>query len=124
MPASRAGSVGVGVRSCEEESQMIRWILVLWPSFVVAGVAVSLFFTLVNPRELYLFGEIVEFSQIATYSIGFFAFWALCAASSLLTLYLVDKPAHVEQPKPTRKSRPSSTRRIDSALQAQHHAHG
>lgn len=106
---------------------MIRWILVLWPSFLVAGVAVTLFFTLVNPRELYLFGEIVEFSPLATYSIGFFAFWALCAASSLLTLYLVEKPAHVEQPRPTRKSRPSSSRhsrRIDTALHGQHHAHG
>lgn len=71
---------------------MIRWILVLWPSFLVAGVAETLFFTLVNPRELYLLGEVVEFSPLATYSMGFFAFWALCAASSLLTLYLVCSP--------------------------------
>jgi hypothetical protein len=106
---------------------MIRWILVLWPSFVVAGVAVTLFFTLVNPRELYLFGEIVEFSPIATYSIGFFAFWALCAASSVLTLYLVGKPASAEQPKPTRKSRPSGPRGLRQAGTAppgHHHAHG
>lgn len=107
---------------------MIRWILVLWPSFLVAGVAVTLFFTLVNPRELYLFGEIVEFSPIATYSIGFLAFWVLCAASSLLTLYLVEKPAHVEHPEPKRKSRPSTTRhsrRIgDTAPHGHHHAHG
>lgn len=73
---------------------MLRWILVLWPSFVVAGIAEMLFFTLVNPRELYLFGEVVEFAPIATYSIGFFGFWALCAASSLLTLYLAEKPEH------------------------------
>lgn len=73
---------------------MIRWILVLWPSFLAAGVAVTLFFTLVNPRELYLFGEVVSFSPIATYSIGFFAFWALCASSSLLTLYLCCTPDH------------------------------
>jgi hypothetical protein len=106
---------------------MIRWILVLWPSFLAAGVAVSLFFTLVNPRELYLFGEIVDFSPIATYSIGFFAFWALCAASSVLTLYLVEKPVSVEEPKPTRNSRPSGTMkspRPDPELHGQHHAHG
>ena len=59
---------------------MIKWILVLWPSFVVAGIAEMLFFTLVNPRELYLFGNTVEYSPLATYSIGFFAFWVVCAA--------------------------------------------
>lgn len=94
MPAGEAGSASKGIRSsCEGESQMIKWILVLWPSFLVAGVAVSLFFTLINPRELYLFGEVVEFSAIATYSIGFFGFWLLCASSSLLTLYLVGRPS-------------------------------
>ncbi|AUN95353.1 hypothetical protein [Pseudazoarcus pumilus] len=76
----------------------MKWILVLWPSFLVAGVAESLFFTLVNPREFYLFGETVAFSPIATYSIGFFAFWAVCAASSLLTLYLVGRPPRAHPP--------------------------
>lgn len=76
----------------------MKWILVLWPSFLVAGVAESLFFTLVNPRELYLFGETVAFSPIATYSIGFFAFWAVCAASSLLTVYLLGRPPSPHPP--------------------------
>ena len=96
---------------------MIRWILVLWPSFLAAGVAVTLFFTLVNPRELYLFGEVVNFSPIATYSIGFFAFWALCAASSMLTLYLVCAPDQGRK----RTERPSSG---PVAVPHQHHAHG
>lgn len=62
---------------------------VLWPSFLVGGIAEGLFFTVINPRELYLFGEPVEFSLIATYSIGFFCFWGICAASSLTTSYLL-----------------------------------
>jgi hypothetical protein len=77
---------------------MIKWVLVLWPSFLVAGIAEMAFFTLINPQELYLLGEAVEFSPIATYSIGFFAFWTLCAASSLLTLYLAGKPSGPQRP--------------------------
>ncbi|WP_300436217.1 hypothetical protein [Zoogloea sp.] len=66
---------------------MLKLIQVLWPSFLVAGVAEIVFFTVVAPRELYLFGEPAHFSAIATYSIGFFAFWIVCAASSLTTLF-------------------------------------
>lgn len=61
---------------------------VLWPSFLVAGIAEGIFFTVINPQELYLFGQVVEFSHTATYSFGFFAFWSVCAASSWLTSYL------------------------------------
>ena len=66
--------------------QKILWVL--WPSFIVAGVAEGIFFTVINPQELYLFGEPAHFSKIATYSIGFFGFWMVCDASSLLTVFL------------------------------------
>ena len=39
---------------------MQRLIWILWPSFVVAGIAEAVFFTLIDPQELYLFGEPVE----------------------------------------------------------------
>ena len=48
---------------------MKKLIEVLWPSFLVAGLAEIVFFTVVNPQELYLFGEPVHFSATATYSI-------------------------------------------------------
>jgi hypothetical protein len=67
---------------------MQRLIWILWPSFVVAGIAEAVFFTLIDPQELYLFGEPVNYSRLATYSIGFFAFWALCAASSAFTCFI------------------------------------
>ncbi len=67
---------------------MKRLMWVLWPSFVVAGIAEAAFFTLIDPQELYLFGEAVEFSRMATYSIGFFCFWAVCAASSMFTCFI------------------------------------
>jgi hypothetical protein len=46
---------------------------------------------------LYLFGEPVHFSKIATYSIGFFGFWAVCAASSLMTWFLQIGAAEVNK---------------------------
>ena len=53
---------------------MMKLIQVLWPSFLVAGIAEVVFFTVIAPQELYLFGQPVYFSPIATYSIGFFGF--------------------------------------------------
>ncbi len=67
---------------------MLRLLWVLWPSFVIAGVGEVVFFTVISPRELYLFGEPVKFSPMATYSIGFLCLWALCAASSAFTFFL------------------------------------
>ncbi len=64
-----------------------KLIWILWPSFLVAGVAEILFFTVIDPQELYLFGEAVRFSPLATYSIGFFGFWLVCAASSMTTCF-------------------------------------
>nr|WP_306441165.1 hypothetical protein [Methyloversatilis sp. XJ19-13] len=65
--------------------------LVSWPSFLVAAVAELVFFSVINPQELYLLGEPVGFSPVATYSIGFFGFWAVAGASSLLTAWLAEK---------------------------------
>lgn len=67
---------------------MKSFAFVFWPSFMVAAAAEVAFFTLIAPQELYLFGEPVRFSMLATYTIGFFGFWAVCAASSSLTCFL------------------------------------
>jgi len=74
---------------------MKRLLWVLWPSFAVAGVAEVLFFTLIDPQELYLFGEPVNFSRMTVYSLGFFGFWVTCAASSLFTCFLQRAPDEV-----------------------------
>lgn len=70
---------------------------VIWPAFLVGGIAEGVFFTVINPRELYLLGEPVTYSPMATYSIGFFAFWSICAASSWLTGILLRSAAEVNQ---------------------------
>lgn len=70
---------------------MNQVIWVLWPSFVAAAIAEAVFFVLIDPRQLYLLGEPVEFSATATYSIGFFLFWLVCAAASLMTYFMLQK---------------------------------
>jgi hypothetical protein len=67
---------------------MKKAIQILWPSFVVGGLGEVLFFTVFDPRELYLFGEPTSLSRLAVYSIGFFLCWAFAAASSAFTCFL------------------------------------
>lgn len=71
---------------------MQRAIWVLWPSFIMAGVAEGVFFTLFDPMDLHLFGEPVTLSRTAIYTLGFFGFWLVAAASSIGTCFL-QRPA-------------------------------
>jgi hypothetical protein len=68
---------------------MKQVIWVLWPAFIAAGIAEVAFFTLIDPRQLYLLGQPVEVSATATYSIGFLLFWLLCVGSSLMTYLML-----------------------------------
>jgi hypothetical protein len=63
-------------------------IHILWPSFIVGGIGEVLFFTIFDPKELYLFGEPSSLSRLGVYSIGFFLCWAFAAASSAFTCFL------------------------------------
>jgi hypothetical protein len=62
------------------------WIL--WPSFLVGGMAEGIFFTVFDPADLHLFGNPLELSRTAVYTLGFFVFWAFAAMSSALTCFL------------------------------------
>ncbi len=61
------------------------WIL--WPSFVVGGIATALFFSVLDPVDFIFVGPL-ELSRSAGYSIGFFLFWGVAAASSAFTSFL------------------------------------
>jgi hypothetical protein len=74
---------------------MQRAIWVLWPSFIVGGMAETIFFTLFDPMDLHLFGEPPGLGRMAIYTLGFFAFWAFAAASSALTCYLQQSASDV-----------------------------
>lgn len=82
--------------------QKLFWII--WPSFIVAGIAEMLFFTVIDPQELHFFGEAVQLSRIAIYSIGFFTFWGVCAASSMTTCFFQRTAAEINRcPLPPRE---------------------
>ena len=65
----------------------IIWIL--WPAFIAAGIAEVVFFTIVDPKQLYLLGQPIELPAITTYSIGFIALWLMCIGSSLMTYFML-----------------------------------
>lgn len=67
---------------------MKRVIWILWPAFIVAGVAEVIFFTVFDPMELHLFGQPAGISRLAVYSFGFLFLWVFAAASSALTCFL------------------------------------
>lgn len=61
---------------------------VLWPAFLMAAVAVGVFFSMIDPQELEVVGLHLADSREAAYTLGFFLFWALFTASSALTWFL------------------------------------
>jgi hypothetical protein len=65
-----------------------KWLVLAWASFVVAGVAEILFFTVIDPAQLYFLGREVELGPLATYSVGFLFFWLFAAASSAFSTFL------------------------------------
>jgi len=72
-------------------------IHIFWPSFLVACAAEALFFSIVDPNDLTVFGEPLVASRIGIYSVGFFVLWAFAAASSALTCFLQKSAAEVNQ---------------------------
>jgi hypothetical protein len=75
---------------------MRKTILVLWPSFVFAGVGTVLFFALHDPADLFFVGPL-ELGRKAGYTFGFFFFWALAAGSSWLTCFLARRADEVNR---------------------------
>ena len=64
-----------------------RVVAVLWPSFILSGIATGVFFTVFDPLELVGLTGHFDISRIGAYSIGFFLFWLLTALSCALTCY-------------------------------------
>ena len=84
-----------------------KLIYILWPSFIVAGAAEALFFTVFDPTDLSVFGEPLMASRITIYSVGFFLFWAFAAASSALTCFFQRTSAEINRcPIPRPEERP------------------
>ena len=87
---------------------MRNLMLILWPSFIAAGVACAVFFAIFDPVDLAIFWSPLGPSRMAVYSEGFLLFWAFTAASSALTLLLQRSSEEVNQRCPLEPtSRPS-----------------
>ncbi len=66
-----------------------RALLILWPSFLMAGVLEALVFVVVDPGTLHWFGvEPLDWSASAVYSVTFLIFWAVIATSGAITALL------------------------------------
>ncbi len=65
--------------------------LILWPSFLAACGASLLFFAAVDPLLLREAGPrlFAGIERDSGYAIGFFFFWAIAAAASALSVYLM-----------------------------------
>lgn len=68
-------------------------LIVLWPSFLVAGVLEMLVFSAVRPGDMHGFGGLLtQMSPIGVYTLAFFAFWAIVAVGVALAIGLAAAP--------------------------------
>ncbi len=95
---------------------MQRLIHILWPSFLVAGVADIVFTSLFDPLELMYRGDHLIEHRLAAYTVGFFIFWLLCIASSMLTCYFQRSADEINRcPLPARKRPEGCPKREDGS---------
>lgn len=76
------GSAGAG-----EMPRIQRCASVLWPSFLVAGVATAAFFMWFDPIDLLHCSGRLRDCRLGAYTGGFFLFWLTTFASSALTCW-------------------------------------
>ena len=64
--------------------------MILWPSFLAAGMATMLMFAWVDPLalEACVLPSHLLSSRLAGYGLGFFFFWGITTSASGITLYL------------------------------------
>ncbi len=70
------------------KARNLMWIL--WPSFLMGGVASAVVFALVDPLDLVFLGHF-RASRPTVYTLGFFLFWCMAALSSALTLRIAPR---------------------------------
>jgi len=65
-----------------------RVVAILWPSFIVAGIATVLFTTAFDPANISIFAD-YGISRLGSYTICFFLFWLFGAVTSTATCYFL-----------------------------------
>lgn len=66
---------------------MRKWMWIIWPSFLVAGLLSAIVFAFVDPADV-LFLSVYQLDTYLVYTLGFFLFWLLAGLSSMMTLAL------------------------------------
>lgn len=74
-----------------------RWMWIVWPAFLMAGLLEMLVFAFVDPGELHWQGHSLGLSREAIYTVSFFVFWGVTIASSGLTTLLSMSPTEVNR---------------------------
>lgn len=83
----------------EPSPRLKRALLILWPSFLMAGVLEGLIFVVVDPASLHWFGGArLDWPATAVYSVTFFIIWVVIAAAGVLT-WLLEQPVADSQPR-------------------------
>ena len=80
----RSIAVSESARVCS-----VRVLCILWPAFLMAGVAEGLVFVVVDPGELHWFGaDRIDWSLSTIYSATFLIFWGIISIAGALTQLL------------------------------------
>ena len=80
-----------------EGSLARRLMWIIWPAFLVAAAAETVFFAVFDPFDLHFFGTPLALSREAMYTLGFFGFWGVGIVSSALTAFLERSPFEVNR---------------------------
>jgi hypothetical protein len=69
-------------------TRLLLTLMVLWPSFLMAGLMEMFVFGLVDPSDVDFLGVAHDFPRTGIYTLAFFLFWALVSCACALTLLL------------------------------------
>jgi len=77
----------------ERRRVAVHALRVLWPAFLMAGVAEMLVFAVLDPMDLRWFGgEPLGLGRQAVYTLTFLIFWMLFSVGAAITLLLSRDP--------------------------------
>lgn len=75
-----------------------RWMWIVWPAFLGAGVMEMLVFAVVDPQDLLWKGEPIAMSRWGICTLAFFAFWGVIMLASAMTSLLAMQSSELNPP--------------------------
>lgn len=67
-----------------------NWVLAIWPAFFGACLLEALVFSMVDPRDIHWFGDVLQPTRQTVYSVAFFGFWLIVMLCNSLVLWLAN----------------------------------